>query len=125
LTSGRATTSVTKPAGPHGGADNLVRIVDAQSIEDVAFLPGHAGAVFALAFSPDGKTLASGGRDGQLRLWNTTAWQEMAVMAHHQVDLDPGVQAVEFNASGSLLYSAGARGRVIVWEAAIEAAAGR
>lgn len=33
---------------------------------------GHADAVFALAFSPDGKTLASGSADGTVRIWNTT-----------------------------------------------------
>jgi WD40 repeat protein len=27
-------------------------------------------AVAALAFSPDGKTLVSGGRDGEARLWH-------------------------------------------------------
>lgn len=32
---------------------------------------GHAGAVLSLAVSPDGKLAASGGRDGQLRVWNT------------------------------------------------------
>lgn len=36
-------------------------------------LSGHWGAVFGLAFAPDGKTLASGGRDGVIRLWNTAA----------------------------------------------------
>lgn len=33
-------------------------------------LQGHDDAVFSLAFSPDGATLASGGRDGTTILWN-------------------------------------------------------
>jgi WD40 repeat protein len=32
-------------------------------------LKGHEGLVHSIAFSPDGKTLASGGADGMVKLW--------------------------------------------------------
>ena len=32
--------------------------------------PGHAQAVYALAFSPDGRALASGSSDGTAKIWN-------------------------------------------------------
>ena len=32
-------------------------------------LPGHADEVFAVDWSPDGSTVASGGKDQVLRLW--------------------------------------------------------
>ncbi|HYH65108.1 MAG TPA: WD40 repeat domain-containing protein [Urbifossiella sp.] len=40
-------------------------------------LAGHTGNVFGVAWSPDGKVLASGSRDGTVRLWNPVTGKEM------------------------------------------------
>jgi WD40 repeat protein len=38
--------------------------------QEVARWQAHDAAVTALTFSPDGALLASGARDGRLRVWN-------------------------------------------------------
>ncbi|MEU4443406.1 protein kinase [Actinosynnema sp. NPDC050801] len=43
-------------------------------------MTGHVGAINALVVSGDGKTAASGGRDGTLRLWDVPTRRELAVL---------------------------------------------
>jgi WD40 repeat protein len=48
-----------------------VRVWDAVTGEELVRLAGHSDYVFALAFSPDAKTLVSRSGDQTVRLWDT------------------------------------------------------
>lgn len=50
--------------------DKSVRVIDAKSWSIAKTLEGHSDWVYAVAISPDGKSLASGGWDGEVRVWN-------------------------------------------------------
>jgi WD40 repeat protein len=58
-----------------------------------------AGRVTSVAFSPNGMTLAFGGRDGTIRLWDVSSGEECA---HLQEDAQP-VAAVAFAPDGRTL----------------------
>jgi WD40 repeat protein len=43
----------------------------------------HSDLVYSLAFSPDGKTLASGSEDITINLWDVASGKEMRTLAGH------------------------------------------
>ncbi|NNF44480.1 MAG: protein kinase [Phycisphaerales bacterium] len=53
------------------GDDHRIKVLDAETGEDLLRWTGHAGTVFQARFSPDGHAIASVGADGTARIWRT------------------------------------------------------
>ncbi|KAG1721081.1 quinon protein alcohol dehydrogenase-like superfamily [Suillus paluster] len=60
--------------------ENLIKIWDAKTHKLIKILKGHTSAVGCLVWTADGKTIISGSFDSSIRTWNTTTWQQIAVL---------------------------------------------
>ena len=79
-----------------------------------AILKGHTQAVYSVAFSPDGKTLASGSRDQTIKLWDVQTGKERATLKGHT---DP-VPSVAYSPDGKTLASGSEDKTIKLWHVA-------
>ncbi len=101
----RIWTAAANPSGTlvlTGADDGTLTAIDVRRRAIVWAVPAHRGQVASIAFAPDGRTLATGGGDGLINIWNVDGERL------HTIATDNGrVRNLAFDGSGVLLAAAG------------------
>ena len=96
-----------------GRGDGSIDLWNQRSEQFEETLRHHSGLVFAMALSPDGRTLASASWDMTIVLWDMRTGRELRVL-----DVGTPLYGIAFSCDGKTLAASGVDGILRLWEAA-------
>lgn len=90
-----------------------VLLFDIATGREAGAIKGHGKGVTYVAFSRDGKLLASSGTDNTIKIWDVATKRELRTLIGHTAN----VESMDFSPDGRLLASAGEDGSTFLWDA--------
>ncbi|MEW5872855.1 MAG: pentapeptide repeat-containing protein [Chloroflexota bacterium] len=92
--------------------DNSVRIWDVETRNELQVLRGHTEKIYGVAFSSDGRLIASGSEDKSVRLWDAKTGKELCTFEGHT----SSVHTVAFSSDGRLVVSGSNDKTICLWD---------
>ncbi|NND98030.1 MAG: protein kinase [Pirellulaceae bacterium] len=96
------------------GSGKVVRIFDAETLDERNTLTGHDGPIYAVKFAPQGPLVASVGWNKNIRIWNTETGEEVERLVGSEGD----IWGVAFCSDATHLVTGEYGGAARVWELA-------
>ena len=96
----------------NGDWEDNASIWDVESGKRLHTLHGHAKVVLAVAYSPDGKHVITGGQDGTARIWNMATGAQERVL---RLDSASPFESVTYSADGAQIITGHMDGSVAIW----------
>ncbi|MEM9825613.1 MAG: c-type cytochrome domain-containing protein [Planctomycetota bacterium] len=96
------------------GGRGLALLLDAGSGKVLQRFEGHRDVLYAIAISPDGARIATGGYDRQILLWDRQSGENVAVLKGH----NGAIYDLDFSPDGRFLVSASSDETAKVWNVA-------
>jgi len=89
-----------------------VKLWDVTTGSEIGAIKGHGRGVSKVAFSRDGKLLASAGTDNTIKIWDVGTRSELHTLAGHTAS----IESIDFAPDGQLLASASEDGSTFLWD---------
>ncbi len=110
---GKQLAELTGSGWNNGGRDSRIFIWDTPTWESREVpLDNTGGGPIRVVFTPDGKQIATGGVDHDVRLWSADGREEAACLSGHQA----GIQTLAFLEGGRGLLSGALDRQIILWD---------
>src|SRR3989441_11048111 len=116
----KASKNKKPPAPPEMLKDIKVEAIgqivfwDTASGQQIGAIKGHGKGVTSVAFSRDGKLVASSSTDNTIKIWDVTSKRELRTLTGHTSN----IESLDFSPDGRLLASASDDGGTFLWDTA-------
>jgi len=90
-----------------------VLFFDVATGREAGAIKGHGKGVTNVAFSRDGKSLATSATDNTIKIWDLASKRELRTLSGHTSN----IESMDFSPDGRLLASAGEDGSTFLWDA--------